>query len=169
MTSDNAAINELATLLQNSKPIIHSDIFSTTIAEDSEKLKGFLRGLVGVQLLDAKTVCKEMILPKIVSKAPQPSPDELLSLTKLCKEILGTDLGYGIELWVKTKSGNIKTSKEVFLSSEFKPLRNWETHQAFVPGLSFIDDDYLSADCTDDDLRMWRDFFKSCRHQGESG
>jgi len=57
------------------------------------------------------------------------------------------------------------------LSSELKPLRNWETHQAFIPGLSFIDDTYLSSDCTDDDLRMWRDFFKAAgiRDNPDSG
>ena len=161
LTSDNPALNELASLLQNSKPIIHSDVLSTTIDEDPEKLKGFLRGLVGVQLLDAKIICKEMILPKIVSKAPQPSPDELISLTKLCKDILGPDLGFGVVLWVKTKSGNIRTSKELFLSSEFRPLRNWEIHQAYVPGLSFIDGTYLTAEPSDDELKSWRDFFKA--------
>ena len=161
LSSNNPALNELASLLQSSKPIIHPDVFSNALDEDAKKLRGFLIGLVGVQVLNAQTICKEMILPRIVSKAPQPSPDELLSLTKLCKEILGTDLGEGIELWVKTKSKSIKTSKEVFLSSEFRPLRNWETHQAFVPGLSFIDDTYLPANCTDDDLKMWRDFFKA--------
>ena len=160
LSSNNHALNELAPLLQSSKPIIHPDILSIAVDQDAEKLRGFLTGYVGVQVLNAKVVCKEMILPKIISKAPQPSPDELLSLTRICKEILGTDLGYSIELWVKTKSGSIKTSKEVLLSSDFRPLRNWETHQAFVPGLSFIDNGYLTTDPTDDDLKAWRDFFK---------
>ncbi len=159
LPSDNKALNDLAILLQNSKPIIHSDIFAEN--KDSESLRGFLIRYTGLQVLNGRTICEEMILPKIVSKAPQPSPDELLSLTKLCKEILGTDLDSDIELWVRTKSKSIKTSKEALLSSEFKPLRNWETHQTFVPGLSFIDDAYLPADCTDDDLRMWRDFFEA--------
>jgi hypothetical protein len=161
LPSDNPALNELASLLQNSKPIIHPDILSSAAGKDSESLRGFLTGFVGVQVLNEKIICKEIILPKIISKAPHPSPEELLSLTKLCKEILGTDLDSDIELWVRTKSKSIKTSKEVLLSSEFKPLRNWETHQTFVPGLSFIDDAYLPADCTDDDLRMWRDFFEA--------
>ncbi|MBU4259799.1 MAG: DUF3883 domain-containing protein [Proteobacteria bacterium] len=159
LSSDNPALNELAALLQSSKPIIHPDILSSAVGKESESLRGFLTGFVGVQLLNAKTICKEMILPKIVSKAPQPSPDELLSLTKLCKEILGTDLGDDIELWIKTKSGNIKTSKEVFLSSEFKPLKNWEKHQAFVTGLNFIDNAYLKNDPSDEDLKTWRGFF----------
>jgi len=158
---DNPALNELAELSKSSKTIIHPDILSSAVGKDSESLRGFLIRYTGVQVLDGKKICKEMILPKIVSKAPQPSQDELLSLTKLCKEILGADLGEGIELWVKTKSGNIKTSKEVLMSSEFKPLMNWETHQAFVPGLSFIDNTYLPADPPDNDLKTWREFFKA--------
>ncbi len=161
LTSDNPALNELSSLLQSSKPIIHPAILSITPEEDAKKLRGFLTGYVGVQLLNAQVICKEVVLPRIMSQSPPPSLDELLPLTKLCKEILGAELGSGIELWVRTKSGNIKTSKEVFLSSEFKPLRNWETHQAFVPGISFIDNTYLPADCTDDELKKWRDFFKA--------
>ena len=112
-------------------------------------------------LKSCEKLCKAMILPKIASKSLQPSPDELLSLTNLCKEILGTDLGESLDLWVKTKSGTIRTSKEVLLSSEFRPPINWETHQSFVPGLSFIDSAYLGTDPTDDELRFWRAFFKA--------
>lgn len=161
LSSNDPAFNELAFLLQSSKPIIHPDIFSNISDEDAKKLRGFLIGLVGVQVLNAQIICKEMILPKIVSKAPQPSLDELLFLTRLCMEILGTELGSGVELWVKTKAGDIKTSKEVFLSSEFKPLRNWEAHHAYVPGLSFVDNAYLKTDFTDDELKTWREFFKA--------
>jgi hypothetical protein len=161
LPSDNPALNELATLLKSSRPIIHPDILSSAEDKDYEKLRGFLTGLCGVQILDAKKVCEEMVLPKIVSKSPQPSLDEVVSLTRLCKDIIGTNLGYGIELWVKTKQGNIKTSKEVLMSSEFKPLWNWETHQAFVPGLNFIDNTYLPADPPDNDLKTWRDFFEA--------
>ncbi len=161
LPSDNPALNELAEILKCSQPIIHPDILSSAVGKDSESLRGFLIRYTGVQVLNGKTICKEMILPRIDSKAPQPLPDELLSFTKLCKEILGSDLGNDIKLWIKTKSGDIKTSKEVFLSSDFKPFRNWETHQAFVPGLSFIDSTYLAADPTDDDLKTWREFFKA--------
>jgi hypothetical protein len=161
LVQDNAALNELADILKSSKPIIHPDILSSSFDNETVSLQGFLTGYCGVQTLDAQKICKEIILPQIVSKSPQPTPDDLLSLTGLCKEILGTDLGYNIELWIRTESGSIKTSKEVLLPSKFKPLRNWETHQAFVPGLSFIDSAYLPPDSTDDDLKVWRDFFKA--------
>jgi len=161
LPSNHPSLKEIATLLKSSKTIIHPDILLPAGDKDCEKVKGFLTGLCGVQILDAKKICKDMILPKIISKAPQPSPDELLSLTKLCKEILRNDLGEGIELWIRTKSGHVKTAKEVYLSSEFKPIRNWETHQEYIPGLNFIDSIYLTDSLSDDALMSWRDFFIS--------
>ena len=161
VASTNPTLNQLASVLQTSKPIIHSDILSCMSEKNIEKLRGFLTGYVGVQILNAKTICKELILPRLSTKSPQPSRDELFFLTRLCKDILDTDLDYGIELWVTTKSGGIKTSKEVLFASEYKPMRNWETNQAFVPGLSFIDNVYLPLDSNDDDLKAWREFFKA--------
>jgi hypothetical protein len=161
LSSDDPALNELAILLKNSKPMIHSSVLSDTADNNSDGLRGFLTGLVGVQLLNAKAICKEMVLPRILSKSRKPSAADLLSHTKLCKEILGTDLGYGgVELWVETKTKTIKTSKELLLSSEFKPLRNWEIHKAYVPGLNFIDSSYLKHQPSDDDVKAWRDFFR---------
>jgi Domain of unknown function (DUF3883) len=119
-----------------------------------------LRGLTGVQLLDSRIICKEVVVPKIISTATPPEPDTLLSLTRICKEILGAGFGGG-ELWVITKSGKIISSKEVFFPSEFKAPKNWERYQAHVPGLSFIDTAYLPSAPTDDDLRTWREFFKA--------
>ncbi len=161
LSSDNPSLNELAKQLQSSKPIIHPHILSRAVGEESENLKGFLTGYCGVQILNAEKVCAEMILPKIVSKSPQLSQDELISLTRLCKDILGIHLDDDVELWVKTKTGNVKTSKEALLPSEFKPLKNWEKHQVFVPGLSFIDSTYLPDNPSDNELKSWRDFFKA--------
>ncbi len=92
LPSDKPVLNELATLLQNSKPIIHPDILSATEHKDCKKLRGFLTGFCGVQILDAEKVCKEMVLPKIISKAQQPSPDDLLSLPSSAKKSLGVIL-----------------------------------------------------------------------------
>ena len=158
---DNPALNKLAEVLKSSKPILHPDILSNRAGKDPPSLRGFLIRYTGVQVLDAQKICKEMVLPKILSKAAQPPADELLSLTKLCKEILGSDLGCDIELWVRTKQGKIKTAKEVFLPSEFKPLSDWEIHQEYMPGLSFIDSIYSGDDSSDDELKSWRDFFKA--------
>jgi len=112
-------------------------------------------------VLNAEKVCTEMVLPKILSKSPQPHSDELIVLTKLCKDILGVNMGHDIDLWIKTKAGKVKTSKEVFLSSDFKPSKNWEIHQEYIPGLSFIDSIYLTGNPSDEELKSWRDFFKA--------
>jgi hypothetical protein len=158
---ENTALNELAEVLKGSKPIIHQNLLATTSVGEFDELRGFLTGYCGVQTLDAKKICKEMVIPRLSSKSPRSSPSELVALTKLCKDILGIDLGYNVELWISAKLGNIKTSKEVLFSSEFKPLRNWEKHQIYVPGLSFIDPAYLTTNPTDDELKTWRDFFKA--------
>ena len=155
LSSNNPAVTELAS--KSSKPIIHPDIFSN--AEKPKRLRSFLTGLVGVQILNAKTICKEMILPKIFFKSEQPPQDELLDLTKLCKEILEADLGNGVEIWIRTKSGNVKSAKEVLLSSEFKPDKDWEKYQEYVDGLNFVDNAYLPDNPTENDLKSWREFF----------
>lgn len=148
--------------MQESKPIIHPEVFSSAIEKaDLEKLKKFLTGFAGVQLLDARTICKEVVLPKISVKSPPPKPEDLITHTRICQEILGLDLGYETQLWIFTKSGDIKTCKEVFFSSEFKPHRNWENYQSYVPGLSFINPLYIQKELNDDDLKKWREFFKS--------
>ena len=162
LSMDNPAIKELADILQSSKPMIHPQVFGDEHDKSLlEKLRGFLSGLAGCQLLNAKAVCKEAILPKINSKSPKPSSDDLVRFTKLTKDILGSDLGPNTELWVVSKSGDIKTSKEIFLSASFKPPRNWETNQSYVPGLSFVSDSYLPTLPNDEVLKEWRDFFKA--------
>ncbi len=135
-------------------------IHPTVIGDDDkegllEKLKGFLTGLAGCQLLNAKAVCKEAVLPSISVKSPQPEPDALLHLTKLSNDILGSDLGLDPELWVLTKTGDIKMSKEVFLSTEFRPVKNWEAHNSYVPGLSFVSPAYLPDSPDDEILKIW--------------
>jgi hypothetical protein len=162
LSLDNPAIKELAEVLQSNKPIIHPAVFSDNNEKEKlEKLKGFLTGLVGCQLLNAKAVCMEVVLPSITTNSPQLQKDELLRRTKLSKDILGSDLGHNIELWVLTKTGAIKPSREVLLSTEFRPLKNWETHSSYVPGLNFVSSSYLPDSPTEEELRTWRDFFKA--------
>ena len=171
LTPDKPELNELVEILKSTKTIIHPDILSGDIGEDLENIRGFLIRYTGVQVLNAEKVCREAVLPKIISKSPQPSQDELLLFTNLCKDILGNCLGDGIELWIKTKSGHIKSDREVLYSSEFKPVKNWETYQSYVPGLNFIDKDYLKIDSNADELRSWREFFKAAgvREEPDNG
>lgn len=153
-------LKDLDNRLQKSKPVLHPDILASVRDEDELKaLRGFLTGRTGVQILDSKTVCKEALLPKILTTAPKPPPDDLLKYTTYCRQILGVEINRGMEFWVLTKDGVVKAAREVLFSKEFKPLREWETHQEFVSGLCFLSQHYLTGVTSDEDLKVWREFF----------
>ena len=155
-------LKSLADTLQSSKPILHPDILAGAKDEEEQKiLRKFLTGLTGVQILDNKTVCKEVLLPKILTTVAKPSADELLKYTIYCQQILGEEIGKGLEFWIIIKKGGIRPAKEVLFSTEFKPEQNWETHQQYVSGINFISPEYLAGISTDDQLKDWRQFFKA--------
>ncbi|MCL0056660.1 DUF3883 domain-containing protein, partial [Dehalococcoidia bacterium] len=154
-------LKDVTETLQKSKPVVHPDILAKAKSEEDRKtIRGFLTGLTGVQLLDSKTVCKEALLPKILTTAPKPVPEDLLICTTHCQEILGEEVPRGLEFWVLTKQGDVKAAKEVFFPKEFKPEEDWETHQQYVPGTSFISQEYIEGITSDEQLRAWRKFFK---------
>ena len=161
--SNDAIIKNLVNSLQTSKPMLHPGILAGAKDEEEQKtLRGFLTGLAGVQILDSKTVCKDALLPKILTNAPtKPAPDDLLKYTIYCQQILGNEVGYGLEFCVLTKQGEVRSAKEVFSPTEFKPEQNWETNQQYVPGLAFISPKYIEGVVNDDQLRAWREFFRS--------
>lgn len=162
LPSADPLIKDLANELQSSKPMLHPDILSGTISEEEQKvLRGFLIGLTGVQVLDSKTVCKEILLPKILTSTPKPSPEDLFKYTTYCQQILGEEIGKDFEFWVLTKQGDVRSAKEVFFSKEFKPEQDWETYQKYVSGLSFISPRYIEGVTNGDQLRVWRQFFKA--------
>jgi hypothetical protein len=121
--------------------------------------------------MDIKAVCDQAILPKILSSAPQPTKADLLEYTKCCRQHLSPAAVQGKEIWVATKSGQIRPAKEVNLSAEFKGSQNWEVNKRYVKGLDFLISDYI-ADCEDDfDIKLWRDFMHAAgvRHQPDNG
>lgn len=160
--SKDPVIKNLADSLQMSKPMLHPDILgSIEDEEEQEALRGFLTGLTGVQVLDSKKVCKEALLPKILTNAPKPSPEDLLRYTSYCQQILGDEIGRDSEFWVLTKQGDVRSAKEVLFPKEFKPEQDWETHKQYVSGISFISQQYVEGITNDDQLKAWREFFKA--------
>jgi hypothetical protein len=150
-------ISDLARDAAAERPMLHPAILAD---DQSDILLGFLRGLTGVQVLDAKTVCREKVLPRILVTQPAPAFADLVDYAKICKQLLGTDLG-GAELWVATKSREVRPGREVILPPEFDPLQDWETHQQYVSGLHFVHPSYLGLNTSDDDRISWRKFFKA--------
>jgi len=157
-------VKELANVFQESKPMLHPDILGNVKDEEQLKvIKGFLRGLTGVQFLDSKAVCKEALLPKILTSAPKPLLNDLLKYTVYCQQILVAEIDKGSEFWVLTKQGDVRAAKETLLPKEFKPEQDWETHQQYVPGINFVNPKYLGdmANANDDQLKAWRQFFEA--------
>ena len=159
LSSADPVVLEASRSLHENKPVLHPDVLSGDETE-IQKLKGFLTGLTGAQFLDAKTICRDAILPKIMTSAPQqPTPDELIKLTRICCRELGHEL-QDCELWVLTKSDDVRPAKEVLLSKQFNPTLDWETNQKYVPGLCFLSSRYLEVPSIDY-LATWREFFKA--------
>ena len=151
-SSTDPVISKLANELQQTKPMLHPDILGNA-ADDNERIaiKKFLTGNCGVQTLDTKTVCKEAILPNILTSAEPPTNEDLIDYTKYCKSHLFLEMPRGSEIWVATKSGAVRPAREVFFSTEFRPPQNWEVNQKYVNGLGyFVSPKYLSG-CTKDE------------------
>jgi hypothetical protein len=160
--SDDAVISALALELQKTKPMLHPDVLNGSIDTDErDAIKGFLTGFCGVQKLDTKTVCREAILKKILTDAPLPEVAELISYTTYCCRHPFLEMPRGSEIWVATKSDNVRPAREVFFSSEFRPPQNWEINQRYVNGLRyFVSPEYLKGCETDEDFKKWREFFR---------
>lgn len=154
-------MKDLANELQTSKPMLHPDILRCEDEEEQKALRGFLTGFAGVQVLDSTTVCREALLPKILISAPKPSPDDLLKYTTYCQQILAGEVDRGLEVWVLTKQGDVRSAKEVLFPKEFKPEQDWETHKQYISGISFISQRYVRGITNDDQLKAWREFFKA--------
>lgn len=165
-------LTKLAYELQGTKPMLHPDILAGAASEqEREAVKGFLIGLVGVQKMDAKTVCLEAILPKIVITAPVPARDELLTLTKYCQKHLPASSVQGRELWVVNKQKQVLKASSLLFPVEFKPASDWESLRRYVPGTDFLAADYV-AECTNpSDFRGWRDFLHAAgvKHDPDNG
>jgi hypothetical protein len=153
-------ITKVAFEVQRRKPMLHPEVLAG-IADDKEReaLAGFLIGLCGVQKLDAKTVCREALLPKILTNAPLPVPDELLDYTLYCQKHLGAEIQRG-EAWVLTKANQVRAAKQVYFPSEFRPPQNWEVYQRYVSGLDFLAAGYVRDCKSDEDFKALREFLK---------
>ncbi len=152
-------VSDLANELAKSRPVLHPDLLAhVSSPEEAEELKGFLTGFMGVQILDAKKVCEEALLPRILVGAPKPSADSLIRYTKDCRKVLGTSLPVGVEFWVATKEGHVRPAKETLLAVEYCPQPDWEPNQRYLGGLHFVSPAYIDGD-DPNHLQAWRQFF----------
>jgi len=160
--STDPLFEELANSLQKARPILHPSILGEANDErERASVRSLLTGRAGVQTLDAKRVCQEAILPKIVTSAPKPSPKDLLRLTKLCLQHLQpSDLPADTELWVLTKGAGPRLSKEVVFGVDYLSGQDWESNRGYVPGVTFLSQRYLPSNPPPATITKVRDFFK---------
>ena len=155
-------LKDLTNTLQKSKQVLHPSIILNAKDEEEQKaIRGFLMGLTGMQALDSKSVCRDALLPKILTSSPKPLPNDLLKYTTYCQQILGNEIEKGLEFWVLTKQGDIRSAKETLLPKEYNPEQEWETHQQYVPGITFVSKDYLSGTTAIEELKRWREFLEA--------
>jgi hypothetical protein len=149
---------ELAKTLMGTRKVIHPDILSkASDSAEQETLRGFLTGFTGVQLLNARGVCEEAVLPKILVKSPKPSEEDLLKYTRYCRDTLEGQIPQGTMIWVLSDDGAIRSAQEVLLPKVYSPKTDWETNRKYLSGPHFISHEYLKEDTTEE-RDSWRDF-----------
>ncbi len=162
LSSTDPLFTDLANALQKTRPILHPAILGAAKNQQERNLvRGLLTGRAGVQTLDVKRVCQEAILPKIVTKAPRPSAEDLLRLTNWCLQHLQPwELETNIELWVLTKRAGLRPAKEVVFGADYLTGQDWESNRRYVTGVTFLSQRYLPPNPPNTTVTKLRDFFK---------
>ena len=101
-------------------------------------------------------ICEKVFLPKILTTSPPPSKEELIAYTYLIQK---SDISIYGDIWVLTKSSDIKPSSEVFFSAEYSPAQNWEKNKRYIPSIEFLSADYIHELQNIEEIYAWRRFF----------
>jgi hypothetical protein len=118
------------------------------------ELAVFFKEHTHVRAIDYDKICREVFLPKVRVFAEKPSKEDVLAYTRLLQK--GPPIHE--EIWVLTKTGDIKPSRQVFLAASYLPAENWEKHSQFSPQIQFLAADYL-VEVSKDSIPVWKDFF----------
>jgi hypothetical protein len=162
LRSTDPLFEELANSLQKARPILHPSILGAARNEQERTIiRGLLTGRAGVQTLDAKRVCQEAILPKIVTDAPKPASQDLLRLTNLCLQHLPPEeLPANTELWVLVKRAGPRPAREVVFGTDYLSGQDWESNRHYVSGVTFLSQRYLPKTPSNETTTKLRNFFK---------
>jgi len=119
------------------------------------KLSEFFETYLRIKRLNYSKVCEEVFLPKIRTISPPPK-EELIAYTRLIQK---SNIFLSGDIWVLTKSGDIRQSSEVFFSKEYSPEQNWEKNKRYIPGIEFLSIDYIQSLHNIEEINAWRRFF----------
>jgi len=120
------------------------------------KLPEFFETYLRVKRMSYSKICEEIFLPKIRTTNQPPSKEELIAYTCLIQK---SGVPIHGDIWVLTKSGDIKQSSEVFFSAEYSPAQNWEKNKKYIPGVEFLSTDYIQGLQNMEEIKAWRRFF----------
>lgn len=120
------------------------------------KLYEFFETYLRVKRMSYSKICEKVFLPKILTTSPPPSKEELIAYTYLIQK---SDVSIYGDIWVLTKSSDIKPSSEVFFSAEYSPAQNWEKNKRYIPSIEFLSADYIHELQNIEEIYAWRRFF----------
>ncbi|KXA93318.1 hypothetical protein AKJ65_06405 [candidate division MSBL1 archaeon SCGC-AAA259E19] len=126
-----------------------------------EEFKEFFEEYTDVSELDMKEVCKKIVLPAVKSPPEEELRRETFKNTIL-PEYLRLLKEKGVadrDIRVQTKSGELRSIDETYMSKEYNPEITWEKHSDLV-GISYISADYVDGDR---DVEGWHDFISNCK------
>lgn len=132
---------------------------------ESEVLTQFFKEHTHVQSIDYDKICRDVFLPRVGLFVRAPERQQILAYTRLLQK------GPAVydEIYVVTKAGNIKPSKQVFFAPEYSPSENWHKNSQYSPQIEFLSSDYLEG-VPREQIPAWKEFFlrTGVRDRGEN-
>lgn len=160
LTSTDALLADVAMDLQKTRPILHPTVLAAPNPQERNRIRSFLTGRAGVQILDTQRVCREAILPKIRSSASKPDARTLVQLTRWCVQYLEPNAVSGSELWVLAKRSGVRRAREVVFGLEYLTGQDWESRRHLVPGLTILGSQYIPKNASPAQVAKFSNFLK---------
>ncbi|MDI6859871.1 MAG: hypothetical protein QMC85_05185, partial [Methanocellales archaeon] len=105
-----------------------------------------------IKRLSRDKIIKEAILPTLKITSARPSKEDIVGWTYLLKRY---NVTLEEEIWVLDTTGEVRSSKEVFLSDKYNPLYHWQKFG--FSDMNFVSEEYLEMD---EDADGWKKFFQ---------
>lgn len=132
--------------------LLEYDLIDKTLWEKTREY------LPKVKEITKNMIVEKSILPKLKISSERPSKETIVSWTYLLKSYSASPKE---EIWVLDAEGQVRASKEVFLSDKYAPLYRWQGFN--FPEVNFLSEEYLNLE---NDANGWKEFFKEASTKG---